>query len=153
MLCLTVSWWRIHLWCCTEWKRRVFTLSERMGIVRVTHTCLPCSLKCKQHHCLSLYLCIFCLLHCFFCSALREHYHQDTSWPTDCFCTKQHLCMHVVVWTIMWPQNTLLWYVCQHLCRALFLITSISICRITNKCITPAFVCLVFPALHVRWWL
>lgn len=41
VLCLTVSQWHYHLWYCTEWKGCVFIFSERMGIVCVTHACLP----------------------------------------------------------------------------------------------------------------
>lgn len=38
-------------------------------------------------------------------------------------------------------------HVCQHFCRALFPITSISICRITNKCVYNSCVC-VAGVLH-----
>lgn len=97
-----------------------FIFSERMGIVRVTHACLSklCSRWCIELYCFFLCLCELCLLHFYFCLFVRwfslfslwRTSSLDTFWATDCFCTKQHRCMHVVVWTIMWPQNNLLWY-------------------------------------------
>lgn len=50
---------------------------------------------------------------------------------------KQRHCrpMHVVVEKNNYVTTEHLVHVCRHFCRALFPITSISICRITNKCV------------------
>lgn len=79
----------------------------------------PCSLKCIMHY-FFLFLCVFCHLQLgffcvfflfisFLCSALENIIIRHIL-SYRLFCTKQHLCMHVVVRTIMWPQNSLLWY-------------------------------------------
>lgn len=47
--------------------------------------------------------------------------------PNNCVTTEHFVMVHV----------------CQHFCRALLLITSTSICRITNKCVYN--LCVVFP--------
>lgn len=117
-LCLTVWQRHSHLWYCKDWKGCVLIFSERMGFVcrplRAYHTfALPLPEVHKATLFLPLSLCILPLLLWGFClySVLhRKPLPLDTFWATDCFCTKRHLCMHVVVRTIMWPQNTLLWY-------------------------------------------
>lgn len=118
-----------------------------MGIVCVTHACLPkpCSLKCIKLHCFFLCLCVLCLSHLlifiFSCSALeniiirhilsyRLFLYKATSLyacssPSNYVTTEHFVMVHV----------------CQHFCRALFPITSISICRITNKCVYNSCMC------------
>lgn len=120
VLCLTVSQWHYHLWCCRVERVCLYFLWENGYCL--CYSCVltkPCSLKRIMHN-FYLFQCVFCLLHFLFCFLIWFNFFVciqlwrtlslDTFWATDCFCTKHHLCMHVVVRTMMWPQNSLLWY-------------------------------------------
>lgn len=100
----------------------------------------PCSLKCIMHH-FFLFLCVFCHLHFFYlfiyflCSALENIIIRHI------LSYRLFLYKAASLYACSSPNNYVttelfvMVHVCQHFCRALFPIMSISICRITNKCV------------------
>lgn len=97
------------------------------------------SLKCIMHY-FFLFMCVFCLLHFFFfnfilCSALENIVIRHI------LSYRGFLYKAASLYACSSPNNYVttelfvMVHVCQHFCRALFPITSISICRITNKCV------------------
>lgn len=157
--CLKMAWssmmlYRVERLCLflfslREWVSSTLLMCAYRTLLPKMHNALFFSYFCVCVFCLLHFLFLFFLIIYFFSVQLWRTWTLDTFWATDCFCTKQHLCMHVVVRAIMWPQNSLfvMVHVCHHFCRALFPITSISICRITNKCVYNLCVC-VTGVLH-----
>lgn len=143
VLRLTVSQWHYHPWCCTEMKGWVFIFSERMRVLCVTHVL-------TEHCSLKVFLRVFCLFVCLF-SFFLYFIFSDQLWRT-------FLVRHILSYRLFLYKAASLYacsspnyyvttklfvmvHVCQHFCRALSLITSNSICRITNKCVYNSCVC------------
>ena len=102
-----------------------------------------------------LCLCVFCLLHfllLFFllCSALENIIiRRILSYRLFLYkATSSYACSSLNNYVT--TEHFVMVHVCQHFCRALFPIKSISICRITNKCVYNSCVCLVFSTLQIR---
>lgn len=161
VLCLTVSQWHYHLWCCRVERVCLYFLWENGYCL--CYSCVltkPCSLKRIMHN-FYLFQCVFCLLHFLFCFLIWFNF----------FCLYSALeniiIRHILsYWLFLYKASSLyacsspnndvttelfvMVHVCQHFCRALFPITSISICRITNKCVYNSYVLwLVFSLLFV----
>lgn len=120
----------------------LFSLREWMLFVLLMCAYKPLSPKCIMHH-FFLFTCVLCLLHFFYLFFFSCNL---------CLDLKSIVISHILsyrgilykaasLYACSSPNNYVttelfvMVHVCQHFfCRALFPITSISICRITNKC-------------------
>lgn len=155
VLCLTVSQWHFHFFfvlfffCAVQtWEARVFIFSERMDVVCVTHVCFtkpPPPLKMHNAPSLLIHVCTLPL-------ALLLFFSFSFSCNL-CLALKSVVISHILSYrgilykaaslyacsspkTIMRPLNSLLWYMYVNISSVEHCspITSITICRITNKC-------------------